>query len=465
MRELIKSFLSFGLATVIERVIAFVLLPIYTRYFTTAEFGVIDLITVVIGMIIIFAHLQLETSLQRYYFDYEGDEKNLFISTIVITMVILSVILMIILALGSGLVSQLVLKNVHYSNLFILAAVQIPFINYSMLALVILRYEKKNKLFTIMISVKMLLTVLFTVIFVVWLRMGLNGVFYAQLIGLVVSSVLLFFSIREFSTYKISNGLLKKAFAYAIPQFPARIGSVLLTYANRFFMVGYLTLSAVGIYSLSLKLASVLQLVYAAFVMAWAPFMFEQRKRDNHKEVFAKVLLLTASPLFLLVSIISIFSKELVYIVASPKFLSASHYLGALCLYFALFIFKEIVDIGPKFTEKTKYLSYTFFISLVVNLVSLYFSVKLYGLEGVVYSMLLTNTVLLIVSWVISNKLYYIPYNAWQFIFMALPAFFLSVLTMYMMPSLWVKIFIILIITIYYGVACLKYFRRFQSSK
>jgi hypothetical protein len=89
----------------------------------------------------------------------------------------------------------------------------------------------------------------------------------------------------------------------------------------------------------------------------------------------------------------------------------------------------------------------------------------LYGLEGVVYSMLLTNTVLLIVSWVISNKLYYIPYNAWQFIFMALPAFFLSVLTMYMMPSLWVKIFIILIITIYYGVACLKYFRRFQSSK
>jgi len=464
MRELIKSFFSFGLATVIERVIAFLLLPIYTRYFTTAEFGIIDLITVVIGVIIIFAHLQLETSLQRYYFDYEGEEKNLFISTIVITMTILSIILAIILTLGSTLISDLVLKNAQYSNLFKLAAVQIPFTNYSMLALVILRYEKKNKLFTIMIVVKMLVTVLLTIVFVAWLRMGLNGVFYAQLAGLVVSSVLLFFSIREFSLFKISNELLKKAFAYAIPQFPARIGSVLLTYANRFFMVGYLTLSAIGIYSLSLKLASVLQLVYAAFIMAWAPFMFEQRKKDNHKETFAKVLLLTASPLFLLVSIVAIFSKELVYIVASPKFLTAHHYLGALCLYFALFIFKEIVDIGPKFTEKTQYLSYTFFISVVVNLVSLYFSVRLYGLEGVVYSMLLTNTVLLIISWIISNRLYYIPYNAWQFILMALPAFLLSVVTMYLMPSLLVKILILLAVTIYYGIACLKYYKLFKKA-
>jgi O-antigen/teichoic acid export membrane protein len=464
MRELIKSFFSFGLATVIERVIAFLLLPIYTRYFTTAEFGVFDLITVVIGIVIIFAHLQLETSLQRYYFDYEGDEKNLFISTIVITMTILSVILTVILTLGATLISDLVLKNSQYSHLFKLAAVQIPFTNYSMLALVILRYEKKNKLFTIMIVAKMFVTVLFTLIFVAWLKMGLNGVFYAQLLGLIVSSILLFFSIRDFSTFKISNDLLKKAFAYAIPQFPARIGSVLLTYANRFFMVGYLTLSAIGIYSLSLKLASVLQIVYAAFVMAWAPFMFEQRKKDNHKEIFAKVLLLTASPLFLLVSIISIFSKELVYIAASPKFLTAHHYLGALCLYFALFIFKEIVDIGPKFTEKTKYLSYTFFLSVVVNFVSLYFSVKLYGVEGVVYSMLLTNAVLLVTSWIISNKLYYIPYNIWQFILMALPAFVLSILTMYMMPSLLVKMLILIVVTIYYGVACLKYFKLFKSS-
>lgn len=464
MREFIKSFFSFGLASVIERLIAFLLLPIYTRYFTTSEFGIIDLITVVLSVIIIFAHLQLETSLQRYYYDYEGSEKSLFISTVVIVMTVLSLILTVLLTLTSTIVSDLIFKKPEYSNLIKLAALQIPFTNYSMLALVVLRYEKKNTLFASMIIAKVILTVLFIVILVVWLKMGLYGVFYAQLIGLVISSVMLFYSIKKFSVFKISYSFLKKLFAYAMPQFPARIGSVLLTYANRFFMVGYLTIASIGIYSLSLKLASVLQLVYTAFIMAWPPFMFEQQKNPGHKKIFANVLLLTAGPLFLIVSVISLFSNEIVSIVASKRFFTAYHYLGGLCLYFALFIFKEIVDIGPKFTEKTKYLSYTFFLSVIVNLVSLYFFIRSYGLYGVVYSMLITNTALLVISWVISNKLYYIPYNVYQFILMALPAFLLSILSMYVLPPLLVKIVIFIIVTIYYSFAFLKYFKSFKNS-
>jgi O-antigen/teichoic acid export membrane protein len=464
MREFIKSFFSFGLASVIERLIAFLLLPIYTRFFTTSEFGIIDLITVVLSIIIIFAHLQLETSLQRYYYDYENDEKKLFISTVVIVMTVLSLILTVLLVFTSTIVSDLIFKKAEYSDLIKLAALQIPFTNYSMLALVVLRYEKKNTLFAIMIISKVILTVLFIVLFVVWLKMGLYGVFYAQLIGLVVSSIMLFYSIKKFSVFKISYSYLKKLFAYAMPQFPARIGSVMLTYANRFFMVGYLTISSIGIYSLSLKLASVLQLVYTAFIMAWPPFMFEQQKKPGHQLVFANVLLLTAGPLFLIVSVISIFSKEIVLIVASKQFFTAHQYLGGLCLYFALFIFKEIVDIGPKFTEKTKYLSYTFFLSVVVNLISLYFFIRSYGLYGVVYSMLITNTALLIISWIISNKLYYIPYRVSQFVLMALPAFLLSILSMYMLPSLLVKIVIFILVTLYYSFAFLKYFKSFKNS-
>lgn len=464
MREFIKSFFSFGLASVIERLIAFLLLPIYTRYFTTSEFGIIDLVTVVLGVIIIFAHLQLETSLQRYYYDYEGNEKKLFISTVVIVMTVLSLILTVVLTLSSTVVSDLIFKKAEYSNLIKLAALQIPFTNYSMLALVVLRYEKKNALFAYMIISKVILTVLLIVILVVWFKMGLYGVFYAQLMGLAISSILLFHSIKKFAVFKISYPYLKKLFAYAMPQFPARIGSVLLTYANRFFMVGYLTIASIGIYSLSLKLASVIQLVYTAFIMAWPPFMFEQQKNPGHKKIFANILLLTAGPLFLIVSVISLFSNEIVFIVASKRFFTAYHYLGGLCLYFALFIFKEIVDVGPKFTEKTKYLSYTFFLSVIINLVSLYFFIKSYGLDGVVYSMLITNTALLIISWVISNKLYYIPYNVSQFVLMALPAFLLSILSMYMLPSLLVKIVIFIIVTVYYSMAFLKYFKSFKNS-
>src|SRR5690606_3805631 len=108
------------------------------------------------------------------------------------------------------------------------------------------------------------------------------------------------------------------------------MGSVTLTYANRFFIAGYLTVSSIGIYSVSLKLASAIQLIYSAFIMAWAPFMFEQKKNPNHRDVFANVLLLVAGPIFLLVCLVSLMSRELVLIVTDAKFHEAHKYVGGL---------------------------------------------------------------------------------------------------------------------------------------
>ncbi|MBL4677492.1 MAG: oligosaccharide flippase family protein [Mucilaginibacter sp.] len=462
MKEFIKSFFSFGIASTIEKLIAFVLLPVYTRYFSTSEFGVIDLIQVMLGVVAIFAHLQLETSLQRYYYDYDGERKKSLISTITYAIMLLSLVLVIPIMLFSRQISELMFKTAEYSNLIKWASLQLPFTNYSMLALVILRYEKKNMQFALMVLIKVVVNVIFILVFVVWLKRGIYGVFYAQLIAFVISSIFLFYAVKDFFVYKISSADLQKSLRYAMPQFPARIGSIMLSYANRFFMVGYLTISSIGIYSLSLKLASILQLVYTAFVMAWAPFMFEQQKKPGHKIVFAQALLLTSCPVFFIVAFVSIFAKEIVQIVASKQFIDAHLYLGGLCMYFAFFIFKEIVDIGPKFTEKTKYLSYTFFLSVVINLVSLYLFIKVYGLYGVVYSMMLTNITLFIVSWLVSNSLYHIPFNIIKFVMMALPALTVSVLSMYDVLSLPVKFITIGAISTFYGFYFFNYLKDFK---
>ncbi|NDP26338.1 MAG: lipopolysaccharide biosynthesis protein [Flavobacterium sp.] len=461
MREFFKSFFLLGIATTIEKIIAFLLLPIYTRYFDISEYGVIDLIIVTISIVSIFAELQLETALQRYYYDYEGAEKRRLISTNFIVITSLSLLLTCLLFYFSEEVSLLVFDKVDYSPLVELAALQLPFINFTMLAFIILRYERRNKSFLILMLIKVGITLIFTLLFVVWFKLGIYGVFYAQLIGLISSTVLLFLSTKDFLVFEVSPFFLKKSFVYALPQFPARIGSALLSNANRFFMVSYLTIASVGLFSLSLKLASVIQLLYAAFIMAWAPFMFEQLKKDNHKEVFVKVLILTACPVFLMVSIISLFSKEIVLLIASSEFYEAYHYVGGLSLYFSLFIFKEIVDIGPKHTEKTKYLSLTFLLSLIVNISSLYLFIIWFGLKGVIYSMILTNIFLLLISWIISNRLYYIPHKIFLFIVVSAPAFLLALGSMFTIPPLFIRIVVLVGVCLFYGIIFLKYLKFF----
>ena len=148
--------------------------------------------------------------------------------------------------------------------------------------------------------------------------------------------------------------------------FPARMGSIVLSQANRFFMLGYLSLGAIGIYSVSMKLASSIQLINTAFILAWAPFMNAQFKNKNNKKVFANVFPLVVGGAFLFVCLITLYSQEMVKLLTTEEFYSSYRYVGGLALFFSLYIIKETVDIGPKIKEKTKYISYTFFLSLLL---------------------------------------------------------------------------------------------------
>ena len=82
MKELILNFFSFGLAVSLERFLSFLLIPLYASVFSVTEFGVIDLVQTFIGVVTIFCFLQLETSLQRFYYEYEGEDKKKFLFSI-----------------------------------------------------------------------------------------------------------------------------------------------------------------------------------------------------------------------------------------------------------------------------------------------------------------------------------------------------------------------------------------------
>jgi O-antigen/teichoic acid export membrane protein len=197
MSDFLKSFVFFGLAISIEKIISFFLLPLYTSYFNTYEYGLIDLIQVTISVISIFSLLQLETSLQRYYFEYEGEEKKRMLSTILISIVFLTLFLTTILILFSKQISLILFETTQYNNLIQLASFQLVFSNFTMIGFLILRYEKKNYTFLILMSIKVIISLILTILFVVVFKMGISGVFKSQLIAFAISSILLFIAVKE----------------------------------------------------------------------------------------------------------------------------------------------------------------------------------------------------------------------------------------------------------------------------
>lgn len=465
MKDFFKAFLSFGVATSIEKLLGFILLPIYTRYFNTIEYGIIDMIGVIISILIIFGLLQMETSLQRYYYDYTHLRKKLLIANVYLWTFILSLLLTLLLFIFAEEVSNLIFKTAVNSELIKIASIQVILLNLNMLSLVILRFENENFKFLKVIILKVILNLLLGISFVTYFKLGMKGVISAQSIALFITTIYSLYLTKEYLLVNFNAILSQKIFRYALPSFPARIGSVLVVQVNRFFMLSFLSLSAIGLYSVSLKLASSIQIVNTAFVMAWTPLMVRMFNDKNNKVFFSNIFKAISAFVFLIVSIITLFSKEIFQITTSTEFLSGYKYLGGLSLYFALFIIKEVIDIGPRITKKTKYLTINFAVTFIMNLIMLYFFTKYLKLEGVIISMLFTNIVLIVISWYTSNKLYYINFNKLFFLIVFLPVLILTILIMYGEISLINRVLLFLVISIYYFIVIyknkevLKYFK------
>lgn len=460
MKELIKNFFAFGLATAIDKFILFLLLPLYARVFSPNEFGTVDLIQVIIGIISIFAFLQLETSLQRYY--YTEKEKGRLIFTISSTIFIISIFLVLIGIFFAKGISTLLFSDISYKSAIIIALLQIPFSVVNTINMVVLRFEKENKKFFISIITRSASLVILVFMFID--KYKIIGLFYAQLISVIIATIVSTIFIRKHIALSFSSILIKKSFKYAIPQVPARIGSTANSYANRFMINSFLSIFYLGIFSMALRIGSIILLVHGVFMMAWNQFMFKIIDDPNHKKIFSSIFSMAIPLLLLMVSFITLFSYELIYYVLSPQYIEAYKYTGFIALAYSLLILKEIVDIGPKYKEKTYLLSVNFFISVVVNLITLFVLVPIIGLLGAVVSLVLTNLSLLIASWYNSYRIYPINFSIRDLLINSFPLLLLFIFNFSEFSSLFLlKMLLAILISIFYFYTFYLAFKKYRK--
>lgn len=411
MKELVTNFFAYGFAISLDKLLAFLLIPIYASKLSVDEFGVVDLIQTTIGIFIIFAFLQLETSLQRYYFEYEGKKRKEYIFTVYSTVILLSICLTVLISLFSRTLATYICGNVEYYKYLIIAAIQMPFSCSATLSSIILRYEKKNKLFACSILLRSAFLMIFMLAFFYIGNGGIGGYFGAYFLSSFISSVVILLFIKDYFICSFVKMFFVKSIKYALPQVPARIGVVANTYANRFIILNYMTTYSVGIFSMALKFGSIMGLFESTFSMAWNQYLFKIIKEKRVKEEIVHLLEVIAPVIFFIALSIGIFSYEIIYYFADPKYIESSNYVICISFSISLLTISTIMQTGPKVLSKTKYLSYSFFISCAINISFLFILAKEYQLFGVVWCMIIANTFQVIACLYFSNKIYPVKFK------------------------------------------------------
>ncbi|MCJ7751829.1 MAG: oligosaccharide flippase family protein, partial [Armatimonadetes bacterium] len=254
-----KHALIYGGGIVISKAVGFVMVPLYTRVLTPADYGLLELLTRGAEVAAIVLTLGFSTSVLRFYYDFKSEQdRNAVISSALVFSALVALVATVPLAAFSEQLSRLFLGTPDH-RLFVLLLVFANLFELTCIVpMALLRAREESMLYTAVSISRLVLSLGLNIGLVAVLRLGVLGVLYSGLISGALTAIwLVALSVRK-TGLSFSFAKIKPMLIYGLPLVPATLGMFILHSADRFFLSAYAGLDQVGLYALSYRFAMML---------------------------------------------------------------------------------------------------------------------------------------------------------------------------------------------------------------
>lgn len=362
-KKVIRNVSFYTIGAMIPKVIGFFLLPIFTRYLSPTEYGIINYTDSITLFLFAITILSLNTYLLRCIFDYDKKEdRKKLIGNVFVFVTIINFIM---LGLELILLPKLILifhVKVSFHPYFLLALIN-NFLNvFSVVPLIIYRYKGNAVNFIIVNATKSFIQVIFSLILVIHFNMGVLGRYYGSLIANVIFLVIYVIIIYRNAILNLNLPQIKKGLIFSLPLVPSTFLHTIISVADRIILERYVPLADLGIYSVSHALGIVLSIFARSSYLAYEPVVFSKIGKNDFSQTIIKIRKYYLYAFFCLSFLYVLFSKEILYIMASSKF-SSGYKIIPIIIFSTIFLSENYlfgtILIGIK---KTK-------ISLIINLI------------------------------------------------------------------------------------------------
>jgi len=280
----------YGLGGLVSRILATLLLPLYTHYLPPGSYGRVEIVTAATAVLAILLQLGISSAFFRFYFDAKEDAERLVVIRtsfwFTMAMSTLGLVLGVVFAapighwLGLG----------HDPSLVRAGAVGLwAQTNYQQLT-ALFRVEERSVQYAIASVANVLITVAAMVLFVAYFHWGAVGLVVGNFTGtLVVYAVLLGYRYEQLGA-QFDRGLFRKMQQFGMPLVPSALALWTINFVDREFVSWYKGNAEVGVYSAAVKIASLITFVMVAFRTAWPAFAYSIEDDSEAKRTYSFVL-------------------------------------------------------------------------------------------------------------------------------------------------------------------------------
>ena len=398
-----KSTIIYLISSLIEKGLMFLLIPIYTRYLTVAEYGEYSLILSILSILVILFSLSLGGSASRFHFDGDQNYLKLHYGNIYALIFLISFSLILLFVIFLLIFEENIKETFIYTYFYHI--ILIAFLT-SFFQIYLQKLQMEYKAFNYMIlSIsKSIIVAILSIILLVNFDLKIEAILFAMIIGLLSVDIYVFyFLIKNKYKLNLNKSLSKKNISYSKNLVLHNLSSIAIQFIDKFFITYLINISQTGIYSLGAQITIVLSIVTTSINKSLVPKTLESFKSNDHSyiiNVSSIVILIT----ILFAILLSLFGPELISLIAPIEYKNSWTVIPFLSFFFVfqMYYYRTAGVLFFK-TEATKYVSLTTLLSLILNIILNYFFIKYWGIIGAAIASLLSMMIINYIVILIAN--------------------------------------------------------------
>ena len=347
-KQLAKNTIIIFFGKVCTQLISFLLLPLYTAYLATSEYGIVDLIQTYVTLLVPIITLELEMSIFRWLIDSRGKDKET-------EKLISNDFYILFLSLGIFSILFLIVTSfVHIPFRFIIL-IDIIVCVLSGNFLQISRGLGEITDFSISCILTGSTTVITNIILIVFCHMQAEGMIISMALANGVCSLYLFLRLKLYKMIdlkQVDHKLLKGMYKYSIPLVPNGISWWIVNVSDRSIISIVLGASFNGLYAISNKFPTIISSLTGIFNLSWSESASLHINSKDRDEFFSDITntiirlfstlgvgMLACMPFIFPIMINSKYHDAYLYI---PPLVVGTIFNVAICLYSQIYLAKKM---------------------------------------------------------------------------------------------------------------------------
>lgn len=409
LERLLKSSGIYAVGNALNRVGGFLLLPLYTHFLSTAEYGGLELLYATSSVVGSILSVGIASATLRFYFDYESEtDRNAVITT--------NFLASLSLALGGSVLVWLAALPVFHQIFpkeISVTALAIIFLTmcFELSTEVLLAYIRARDLalFFVGISiVKLVLQCASNIYLVRFAHAGLFGVLTGNLIAVTCEWMILAAFVLRICGFAFHWNKFVPILKYCFPLLLTTMVGVVQGNFDRFYTGATIGLGALGVYAVAQKFTRIIiDFVGIPFSLAYGSFRFEMMKSSNAPKIQGELVVYLSSALTVIGLAMIYVIDEILHIMTDSQYWGASKLMPVMVSGAIASVLAGILQTGILYSKKTVLSFYLSVLGAVLGVILALLLTNRYGIQGVAASVAISSVIGMIATGWLSHK--YLP--------------------------------------------------------